>query len=249
MFRISRLGWARALALAALLSLVHSAAATATTFLMEDYFPLLEGSSWSYTGTAGDETVDRLDQKRNVNGVQTTVLKTTGGDNDGDREFVTNSPGLRIHRTISDGRNITFSPAYLKAPAITQEGQIYESSGSATAFLNGFGPFNILYESTSTVLGVDPVSVPFGTFNDALRIDTKLKVVGLIGGQLFRIRTSESEWFVENIGLVQEIGVSNGVAFERRLTGVGGPVIPEPSTVLLLGAGLLALARSRRRAS
>ncbi len=79
-----------------------------------------------------------------------------------------------------------------------------------------------IYVVSSTIAGIEPVSVPAGSYENAYRVDA-------VGSYTFTIMDVEntftstsSSWFVEGIGMVKNASSEPGMAGSMELTALGG---------------------------
>ena len=114
-------------------------------------------------------------------------------------------------------------------------GDQWERSGDADFVVLSGGSGTLPYTAEGRFIGIEPVSVPFGTFPDALKFEFTIDIDGTV--------VVTNEWFVEDLGPVKGVGIS-GETFTAELTATN---VPEPGTALLLAGGLAALAAARPR--
>jgi hypothetical protein len=206
-----------------------------------DFLPLELGNFWTYDqdGTSVTFTVTGVND---VGGTDVFDITQSGGGQSGDIENrSSDSNGVRIHGGEGRSRQRTvildLNPPILDLPASFEIGDEFGGNGSVSVEIVGVGSSSILYTSSVSVLSVDAVTVPFGTFVDAILIESTAN----FGGQISTTR----EWRVAGLGPVKEVLLGPG-GFTRELTATN---VPEPGTVLLLGGGLASLAAARPRRS
>ncbi len=173
--------------------------------LTENLYPLTERNHWTYLQDGGlnyTETV--TDVGVTFNG-QTTVSVL---DSDGDTTYYSNDQNGLLEHGFKDnsGDIATLTPPVKILNAQPQIGDIINSGGTAQFNLSsqGLGTFDFLYTATSEVLGVEQVSVPFGSL-----IAVKVQLTAMISGNVQGIPFNESSidtiWFVEDVGYVKNI--------------------------------------------
>ncbi|EPR4993172.1 hypothetical protein ACU6DI_002205 [Vibrio navarrensis] len=82
-------------------------------------------------------------------------------------------------------------------------------SASGTANINPtYGARNIEIDGTSTVVGIETITVPYGTF-EATHVKYDLEIGTTIDGYYFSIPSNVELWFVKNIGIVRRVEHGN----------------------------------------
>ncbi len=229
---------------AAIALMLGNAGPASAGFIVGDYLPLEVGFFWEALQNGTTTITTEVVRTEGT----TFVLQDTGGEFSGSTQNLTNDAnGLRLHQLfISDpvDPDITaiFTPALTLSNAEVDAGDVLNFSGGVSFSVEGFGTFGLDYSATSNVIGLETVTVPFGTF-DALRIDSSFTISGTIDGMFISETSSGTDWLGFRTGFVKSI--SDGDTFELVNTNV-----PEPSTLLLFASGLAGLAlQGRRRAS
>jgi len=178
-----------------------------------DYLPLNSGNSWTYsvTGPYGTytETVTVLPGTTEINGVPTKAIKFSGGLDDQTIEYWTNDQlGIRLHGgyvPYSDAGpgTLTFEPPIVYASRTMNIGEPVFSGGNVRLVFDNYGTFILNYESSSTLEGVETVTVPMGTY-ETVKIRDSDRIYGSILGEPYEDASSGSTWFVKYIGEVKE---------------------------------------------
>ncbi len=196
-------------------------AGDAASFTSVEFQPLEPGVSWTcLEDNVFTEIETVLPGTQLVNGVPTRVIETSGGPDDGTREFRTNDTnGLRTHKLTTPGPEggvQVFTPPVTLLPAVFEVGTRFSSAGSFAFTFTGFGTFPGTYSISSEVVGVEQVVVPAGTFQ-ALRVDLTVTQSATINGVPMVMSSTESDWGVRNLGVVLSIGTIDGDPFISEL--------------------------------
>ena len=158
-----------------------------------------------------------------VNGKQTIVTETTGGEYPGYRSYDSmDATGFYHHREFAPNVyiegvgvadvTITFSPPALESPPILNVGQPITSKGGTTweYVFPDQGTFTLLYsyEYSYTALGFETITVPLGAFY-ALKLAYTQKVYGTNYGEYESFTINGTLWAVANLGVVKRISTDS----------------------------------------
>lgn len=178
-----------------------------------EYLPLTDGNFWTYsvTGTCGtyNETVTVLDGTTTINGVPTKALETSGGPYDQGIEYWTNdSKGLRGHGAYLPVTEIGAAWVYFDPPVITANStmtinETVMSSGKATFDFDYYGTYILNYESTTTLVGVETVAVPAGTY-ESVKVHGTRRTFGTILNQPYDHTSIATNWLAKYIGIIKD---------------------------------------------
>lgn len=233
--------------LCALISvLVLGAAGPALAFKAIDLRPLEIGHSWTYdeNGVSVTETVVGTEL---VKGVSTFVVESLTGPEVGAQSFVTNDEnGLRFHKAVipgPEGGSFVLTPPGTDLQADFPAPSGFVSSGEVDFTFTGLGTFPGTYDVIVTVIGLEMLTVPVGTFQ-ALRVDFSADLTVSALGMTISLVTTGSEWYAAGIGVVRSIATVDGENISRQLVSTN---VPEPSAALLGSASLTVLAMLSRR--
>ena len=179
------------------------------------YFPIDAGNSWTYSwtdnGLTGTSTTTVLDTPVLVNGVTTIVVQESDGELT--QTYMTNDQnGIREHReyvpsTWIDGFGFTsvdmvFSPPMKMVDAETTVGASLYSTGTAMFTIAGLGTFPLTYTLTSSIDGLENITVPAGTYQ-AVKNTQKLTIAGSVLGEYLSIAMTRTLWLTKGIGIVK----------------------------------------------
>lgn len=163
--------------------------------LMEisNFFPLTDGSYWSYQfGTVGYFSRTVSPGTFVVNQAATKRIV----DSDGVEAYYTNDAnGIREHKEYDPeppSASIVFSPPSILGNSSSVVGVPLVTTGTVTGFL-GTTPFSVPYNSTSTAIGLETVTLPAGKFK-AVKFDSLLN---------FGASIAQTAWIAKDIGVVK----------------------------------------------
>jgi len=239
-----------------------AAVARADAIDSQIYFPMAPGDEWVWADDSQTQSTDTiLATPGQVGGQATLVDQVSGGPYSGSTTDETSDEnGIRLYRGTYPNvpvagyglvtASLTFTPPVAFVPRTASLGDSFSSAGTATFVYYGLTSFSLPYQSSSHLVGVEPVSVPFGSFS-AVRFEWSLSMNGLVGTQYLSLSETETAWLVAGVGPVElELDGPQGVVHEKLVSTNLTPV-PEPSTDLLQAAGVatvvLAWWGSRRR--
>ena len=204
-----------------------------------DYFIFEPGSSWKWQVTANGTVVGEVDSviaddTTPINGVDTVALEFSDGSQ---FFFSADQDGYKIHRLFQPSAvelqpgvfvdvTITFDPAVVFIGQVVEAGDIFSGSGTATVDLAGVGSDTVPYQSESTFLGIESVSVPAGDFNDTMHVDSSFSLSGTLLGQPFAQVQSFEQWVGRSVSFVKFIQAADGVGTTNELltSSLIGPV-------------------------
>ena len=188
------------------------------------YYPIQPGNSWTYNNSAtGIYTVSVLSGTVPVNGIATSVLQ----DSDGLQSYITNDQnGIRLHRQYEpsvwiDGLgyasfDVIYSSPMIMVDVETTVGASIFSSGSAITTVSGLGTFYLTYSLTSTIEGLETLTVPAGTYQ-AVKITQTITIAGNIQGTYVSETSGGTDWLVKGLGEVKYLDSSSGWVEEEVL--------------------------------
>ena len=206
-------------------------------FLAQDLFPLEPFTAWTYlVDNSVLETLTVLGGTRNVNGFNTIGVADSLGAID---YFTNDNDGVKRHLFVDTvGDTVTLIPPAKLLNARPAIGDVINNSGTAQFNIAGIGILSVPYTYTSTVVGIESVTVPFGTFS-ALRVDTQLTISGTSNGFFINTVSNANDWFVEGVGIVREVDRTDGVTTTSELQSIMLPpeiVSPLTGTILTDGS-------------
>ncbi|MBI2900373.1 MAG: hypothetical protein HYY17_09315 [Planctomycetes bacterium] len=174
----------RVLAALALCATLCSAAAA-----QEEYFPLQEGHSWTYTGTFNGrdlKIVQKVTKKEKVGDVECFVLMTTPSSNKEGEHVVVTKTGVWRHRYR--GEDLVPPVEFLRFPV--KAGHKWD-----TKYTSKLGGGETEVKGSFEVVAEEDLEVPAGRFK-AFKVAVDMK----IGDQ----SSKSAIWFAKDVGIVQQ---------------------------------------------
>lgn len=145
-----------------------------------------------------------------VNGVKAPKMQRSRANGAEEWDAMTNDPakGIDLHVRFIRGNNAVLTPPVHFADAVTAAGKIHKT---IPAFPNPATGNKT--EWTVTIVGLENVTTPAGTFNGCMKVNMLIKDQGL-GTVLSKIDL----WVAPKIGYVKRVGQFFGVFFVESLT-------------------------------
>lgn len=187
------------------------------------YFPLAEGNQWLYNSTDSSTNTPSLifDVTAAVNGTKTVQgqLATIVTRSDSSTaaapidQYYTSSAGGATYFGTSDPAD-TITPLLIPYPQLlfpVTTGTVSSITGKNLAFGKDAAGNAITLNLTQTIVnsGLETVSVPAGTYANAMKQVTTLNGTALDGGQSIPVSGTDTVWFAPGIGQVKEMSVAN----------------------------------------
>lgn len=204
-------------------SVVLGAEESVTISKSEEYFPDTIGSSWTYRGQINEGPLQTVELKfftnvstvsgtKTMNGVAVTVFHDTNPGNHGPSDsfyrrdavgivFYGSDPGTPLEKQITPYQIFRFP---LKIPSSFQQFDRVRIDFGSDMDRDGTDE-KVDVQGWSKVIGRETVTVPAGTFQDAIRVEARMNM---------KIYLSESRrtvsgvdvmtaWFAKGVGLVK----------------------------------------------
>src|SRR5947207_3612275 len=176
----------------------------AAAFASAPYFPLPDGANWTYNvsdGTTSSTETRTVAGTRSFNGAQVKIIR----DQAGNKNYFTNDDaGVRVHGAlfvdpVNGNETDTYSPPVPFAARDSIIGTQVPGSGSATG-VQGSTTFTLNYTSASTPLAIETVTVPAGTFTNAVHVRLTINYSGVVNYSV-----TLDDWLVAGVGSVREV--------------------------------------------
>ena len=190
------------------------------TFPINNYFPLDQGKLWSYSRRGGGESTVVIDGTFTINGLETVVRKEPS---QWFYETVDDS-GYYIHSVFFANGNsfakisLPEDPIlFIPNPASIGDYSDDSSIASLVGNLEEDSANMIDITFTSVLIGVEDVTVPYGTFKDCLKISYReINFLNFIG--VFDNR-SGTIWVAKDFGIVKHdyLEIINYPAFRESM--------------------------------
>jgi len=178
-----------------------------TSFTVSDYFPLLQGSTWTYQTSGGAPMTLTVDGTETICGIDSIRLDSSEGSH---TYWISDETGISMTRYVfPDGSYNEWCTPLKMSPAQSYLGA--QSLEPMTGVIGSpYGPFGTLTGWTQFVVkSVEDVTVPAGTFSNCYRTTFTLTYTeSSSGGNGIRI---EETWFAKDVGMVKRINVETFV--------------------------------------
>src|SRR5438445_7640024 len=173
----------RAVARAALILSACLFTTQAAAFASAPYFPLPDGATWTYNvsdGTTSTTETRTVAGTTSFNGAQVKIIRDQAGN---ENYFTNDDAGVRVHGALfvdpaNGNETDTYSPPVPFAARDSIIGTQVSGSGSATGVEEGSPTITLSYTSASTPLAIETVTVPAGTFNNAVHVRLTISYSG-----------------------------------------------------------------------
>lgn len=202
---------------------VHSAEDPVTIAKSEEYFPDTPGSRWSYRGQISEGPLQMVELKfftnvstvsgtKTINGAKVTVFHDTNPGNHGPSDsfyrrdavgivYYGSEPGTPLEEQITPYQIFRFP---LKIPSSFQQ---FDRTGLdfGTDMDRDGTDEKVDAQGWSTVIGRENITVPAGTFQDAIKVEARMKMRIHLSGSPRTISGSDvmTAWFAKGVGLVK----------------------------------------------
>ncbi|MDH5740110.1 MAG: hypothetical protein OEY77_07285, partial [Nitrospira sp.] len=189
----------------------------------EEYFPDGPGSRWTYRGQIGEGPLQLVELKfftnvstvsgtKTVNGVTVTVFHDTNPGNHGPSDsfyrrdaagivYYGSEPGTPLEEQITPYQIFRFP---LTVPSSFQQ---FDRSGlNFGSDMDRDGTDEkVDVQGWSAVIGREAITVPAGTFQDAIKVEARMKMRIHLSGSRRTISGSDvmTAWFAKGVGLVK----------------------------------------------
>jgi len=184
------------------------------------YFPLAAGNQWLYNSTDSSTNTPSLifDVTAAVNGTKTvqgqsaTIVTRTNSPTPVDQYYASSAGGITYFGTSDPADTIT--PLLIPYPQMlfpVSTGTVSSITGKNLAFGKDAAGNAITLNLTQTIVnaGLETVSVPAGTFANAMKQVTTVSGTALDGSQSIPVSGTDTVWFAPGVGQVKEISVAN----------------------------------------
>src|SRR5438445_725623 len=173
----------------------------AAAFASAPYFPLPDGATWTYNVSDGTTETRTVAGTRSFNGAQVKIIRDQAGT---ESYFTNDDAGVRFHGALfidlaNGNETDTYSPPVPFAARDSIIGTQVSGSGSATG-VQGSDTFTLNYASGSTPLAIETVTVPAGTFTNAVHVRLTISYSGVVS-----YSTTIDDWLVAGVGSVREV--------------------------------------------
>lgn len=187
------------------------------------YFPLAQGNQWLYNSTDSSTNTPSLifDVTASVNGTKTiqgqpaTVVTRTESSTAAppvDQYYASSAGGITYYGTTDPADTIT--PLLIPYPQLlfpVTAGTVSSVTGKNLAFGKDTAGNAITLNLTQTIVnaGLETVSVPAGTFANAMKQVTTINGTAIDGNQSIPVSGTDTVWFAPGVGQVKETSVAN----------------------------------------
>jgi hypothetical protein len=202
---------------------VVGAAEPVTIAKSEEYFPDTPGSRWSYRGQISEGPLQVVELKfftnvstvsgtKTINGAKVTVFHDTNPGNHGPSDsfyrrdaagivYYGSEPGTPLEEQITPYQIFRFP---LTIPSSFQQFDREGLNFGSDMDRDGTDE-KVDAQGWSTVLGRESVTVPAGTFHDAIKVEARMKMRIHLSGSRRTISGSDvmTAWFAKGVGLVK----------------------------------------------
>src|SRR5438552_15785337 len=183
--------------------------AQVAAFASAPYFPLPDGATWTYNvsdGTTSSTETRTVAGTRSFNGAQVEIVRDQAGN---ENCFANDDAGVRFHGgffvdPVYGNETDTYSPPVPFAARDSIIGTPVSGSGSATG-VQGGTTITLSYTSASTPLAIETVTVPAGTFTNAVHLRLTINYSGVVNGIPVSVSTTYDNWLVAGVGTVREV--------------------------------------------
>jgi len=181
----------------------------AAAFASAPYFPLPDGATWTYNvsdGTTSSTETRTVAGTRSFNGAQVKIIRDQAGN---ENYFTNDDAGVRVHGAlfvdpVNGNETDTYSPPVPFAARDSVMGTQVSGSGTATG-VQGSTTFTLNYTSASTPLAIETVTVPAGTFSNAVHVRLTINYSGVVNGTPVNYSATLDDWLVAGVGSVREV--------------------------------------------
>src|SRR5213595_2530469 len=204
----------------------------AAAFASAPYFPLPDGATWTYNvsdGTTSSTETRTVAGTRSFNGAQVKIIRDQAGN---ENYFTNDDAGVRVHGAlfvdpVNGNETDTYSPPVPFAARDSIIGTQVSGSGTATG-VQGSTTFTLNYTSASTPLAIETVTVPAGTFTNAVHLRLTINYSGVVDGMPVNYSATLDDWLVAGVGSVREVSTdttsSTTTTWELRSYAIRRPV-------------------------
>jgi VCBS repeat protein len=199
----------RAMARVALILLACLFSTQAAAFVSAPYFPLPDGATWTYHVSDGTTETRTVAGTKSFNGAQVKILRDQAGT---ENYFTNDDAGVRFHGgvfvdPVNGNETDTYSPPVPFAARDSSIGTQVSGSGTATG-VQGSTTITLSYTSGSTPLAIETVTVPAGTFANAVHVRLTINYSGFFNGIPVNYSATLDDWLVAGVGSVREVAAN-----------------------------------------